>query len=271
MSYNSEPTPLNTISTGSTDVKAAEVCRVHTSGAYNEYVHLGDQTFHKNDLYVAFAGTMNPQLHKAPTRRLANPTPLGLAAFGLTTFVLSLCNCQARGVKDASISMSLSLFYGGFIQVCAGQWEMVCENTFGFTAFSSFGAFWISYGAILCPQFKIIESYGDNLDDLNSALGFFLVAWFIFTFLMTLLLVRSTYPLIILFSAVDIVFLLLAASHFTGNENCQIAGGVIGCIAAFLAWYCAFTGLANKSTFGFNLPPLLLPSAHRKPVDVKAL
>lgn len=267
--FTVRPTPSEEFSSEpirfySSDKDNNAICRVHTSGDHNEFLHLGDQVFHKNDLFVAFAGTMNPQLHRAPSRRLANPTPLGLAAFGLTTFVLSLCNCNARSISNPSIVMSLCFFYGGFVQLCAGQWEMVVENTFGFTAFSSYGAFWISYGAILCPAFGIAEAYTDP-KEFASAVGFFLIGWMIFTTMMTMCLVKSTYPLFSLFLVVDIVFILLIAAEFTGSDSCKKAAGVLGIIASFLAWYDAFAGLANRNTFGFDLPPMLLPTAERRP------
>ena len=78
-----------------------------------------------------------------------NPAPLGLCAFALSTFVLSLFNAQAMGIKIPNIAVSLALFYGGLAQFLAGCWEFVTGNTFGMTALTSYGAFWLSLGLFL--------------------------------------------------------------------------------------------------------------------------
>ena len=75
---------------------------------------------------------------------VADPAPLGLAAFAMTTFALSLSNTNVWGAGVAS-ALALALVYGGAVQLLAGMWEFVRKNTFGALAFSSFGAFWISY------------------------------------------------------------------------------------------------------------------------------
>lgn len=84
---------------------------------------------------------------------LANPAPLGLAAFGLTTFVLSMYNAGVGvGYGGATnVVVGLALFYGGFVQLLAGMWEFRTGNTFGATAFSSYGAFWLSYATLFVP------------------------------------------------------------------------------------------------------------------------
>src|SRR5215470_6220068 len=90
---------------------------------------------------------------------IANPGPLGLSAFALTTFVLSAAN--AGLFKGSAIVLGLALFYGGLTQFCAGMWEFRTGNVFGATAFSSYGGFWISLGFALLPLFG-----GKSLADL---------------------------------------------------------------------------------------------------------
>jgi succinate-acetate transporter protein len=234
--------------------------RVISSG---EFVHIGETKVYKSELLAAFAGTLNPQIHTAPSRKFANPSPMGLCAFALTTFVLSLINVRARHVTVPNIVVGLAFFYGGLVQLIAGLWEVVVENTFGATALASFGAFWLSYGAIQTDSFGIISAYGDNTDELNSALGFFLIGWFIFTFILVLCTLRSTVAFFALFFFLDLTFLLLACASFTGHEGINKAGGWAGILTSFIAWYNAFAGIANSENFFFNVRPVPMPFAKK--------
>jgi succinate-acetate transporter protein len=104
--------------------------------------------------------------------------------FAGTTFVLSLINLQTAKVATPNIVVGMAVFVGGLVQLLAGMWEFAAGNTFGATAFSGYGAFWLSYALILIPGTGILTSYGDNADELAKAISFFLFSWFIFTFLM---------------------------------------------------------------------------------------
>lgn len=85
---------------------------------------------------------MQPAPH-TPVRKLANPAPLGLCGFAATTFLLSLVNVGTRGLAEANVVVGMAYGYGGLTQLLAGMWEMAVGNTFGATALSSYGAFWI--------------------------------------------------------------------------------------------------------------------------------
>ncbi|TGJ82693.1 hypothetical protein E0Z10_g6093, partial [Xylaria hypoxylon] len=207
-----------------------------------------------------------PGLYQAPThRKFANPAPLGLSAFALTTFVLSLVNLQTRGVAEPNIALSLAYGYGGLIQLLAGMWEMAVANTFGATALSSYGGFWISYAIILTPSFNVLGDYSEAAD-ISSVLGFFLIGWFIFTFILLMLTLRSTVMFFLLFLTLDLAFLFLATSEFASSNGdkasavgLQKAGGVFGLFAAFLAWYNAFAGIADTSNSFFIIPVFHFP------------
>src|SRR5712691_6278061 len=111
----------------------------------------------------------------------ANPAPLGLSAFALTTFVLSSANA---GILSApNIVLGLALFYGGIVQVLAGLQEFRQGNTFGATAFCSYGGFWLALGSVFVPAFGIAAAYTKSAD-LHTALGYFLLGWTIFTGMM---------------------------------------------------------------------------------------
>lgn len=127
---------------------------------------------------------------------------------------------------------------------------MAVGNTFGATALSSYGGFWISYAIILTPGFAVLANYEES--DVASVLGFFLAGWFIFTFILLLLTLRSTVMFFLLFFTLDLAFLFLATAEFAGSNGnatasvgLQKAGGVFGLFAAFLAWYNAFAGIAD--------------------------
>ena len=206
--------------------------------------------------FPAFGGEFQPGLHR-PTvgRKFANPAPLGLCAFALTTFVLSLINIGVRGVTEPNIIVGLAFAYGGLVQLLAGMWEMAVGNTFGATALSSYGGFWISFAIILTPGgFNIGAAYaeaGPNAE--NYALGYYLAGWFIFTFLLLICTLKSTVAFFSLFLFLDIAFLMLSLAHLyadaEGNINLGLnhAGGYFGMFAAFMAWYNALAGMADSS------------------------
>ncbi|HET9981876.1 MAG TPA: acetate uptake transporter, partial [Ktedonobacterales bacterium] len=104
---------------------------------------------------------------KAAPALLADPAPLGLMGFGLTTFVLSLVNAGVlKGAGDIKVVIGLAVFYGGLAQLLAGMWEFRNGNTFGAAAFSSYGAFWLSFVALLIPGFGV--TFGTATGPTNS-------------------------------------------------------------------------------------------------------
>jgi len=191
-------------------------------------------------------------------RPIANPGPLGLSAFALTTFVLSLVNVQARDVTAPNIVVGLALFYGGMVQFAAGMWEFATGNTFGATALSSYGGFWLSYAVIQIPSFNVVGAYGTNAEELHTAIAYYLFGWFIFTFLMLVCTFRASVAFIFLFFTLDLAFLFLAISEYTGNVACGKAGGYFGLLAAFAAWYCALAQMLHKDNSYFTLPLISL-------------
>lgn len=113
-------------------------------------------------LFPAFGGYFQPGLYKPPASQIANPVPLGLAGFALTTFLLSLINLGTLGLSHPNIVIGPALAYGGLIQLLAGMWDIALGNTFGGTALSSYGGFWISIAIVLTPGgFAIEEAYGN--------------------------------------------------------------------------------------------------------------
>jgi len=217
--------------------------------------------------FPAFGGEFQPGLYRPTTsRKIANPAPLGLSAFALTTFVLSLINVQAHGVTTPNVVVASAYGYGGLIQLLAGMWEMAVGNTFGATALSSYGGFWISFAITLTPGgFAIVDAYSaDNGVSFDYAFGFFLFGWFIFTFILLICTLRSTVAFFLLFFFLDMAFLLLAIGYMlpqNGAPNVPIikAGGYFGLFAAFTAWYNALAGIADSSNSFFVIPVAHFP------------
>ncbi|CCF46053.1 FUN34 [Colletotrichum higginsianum] len=147
--------------------------------------------------------------------------------------------------------------------------EMAVGNTFGATALSSYGGFWIAYGILLTPAWGIIAPdgpYAADYSDHYSAVGFFLTGWFIFTTLLLICTLRSTVVFFLLFFTLDLAFLFLACENYAANNgamtamrNLQICGGTFGMLAAFLAWYCALAGIQDDSNSFFQVPVFHLP------------
>lgn len=221
---------------------------------------------HEDNRLAAFGGDFQPGLYAPPNRKFANPAPLGLSAFALTTFVLSLINVGTRDITHPNLVVALAYGYGGLVQLLAGMWEMAVGNTFGATALSSYGGFWLSFAIILTPGgFNIradLEEYGDEFF-LNS-FGLFLFGWFIFNTLLLICTLRSTVAFFSLFFTLDIAFLLLGIGYLQHDgthphSGCIKGGGYFGLFAAFLAWYNALAGLADNSNSFFVIPVAHFP------------
>ena len=139
---------------------------------------------------------------------------------------------------------------------------MAVGNTFGATALSSYGGFWIAYGLLQTPTWNVLGADGPYEGDTGSVMGFFLTGWFIFTTLLLICTLKSTLAFFLLFFFLDICFLLLACENFAhdmGNHVAQLslqkAAGFFGFLAAFMAWYNALAGLQDsRYVFLFRHP-----------------
>ncbi|CAL9734941.1 ammonia transport outward protein 2 [Monosporozyma servazzii] len=234
--------------------------RIYTSGSNNEYIYIGRQKFLRDDLLGAFGGSLNPGLSVPSSHKFANPAPLGLSGFGLTTFVLSMCNARAQGVEIPNVFVGLAIFYGGFVQLIAGIWEIALENTFGGTALCSFGGFWLSFGSIYIPWFGILDAYKDRPDEFANAMGFFLLGWAIFTYGLCLCTMKSTLMLFSLYFFLALTFLLLSIGQFAQNVKVIKAAGIVGVLVSFIAWYLAYAGLATKHNAYITVHTVPLPT-----------
>jgi succinate-acetate transporter protein len=192
----------------------------------------------------------------APVVSIADPAPLGLAGFAMTTFVLSAFNTNVlNSTLDATV-LPLALFYGGIGQLLAGMWEFRRGNTFAATAFSSFGAFWLAYWWLVEHDVASLVKAADAAE-LHKALGLFLLGWTIFTAYMTIAALRVSGAVLAVFVSLTITFILLTIGKFaTGNtaKDFTHIGGWFGFLTALLAWYASFAGVTN-ATFAKTVVP----------------
>lgn len=180
----------------------------------------------------------------------ADPGPLGLAAFALTTFVLSMFNAGLVSHAGEPVVLGVALAYGGIAQVLAGMWEFRTGNTFGAVAFTSFGAFWISFWALITFFAGDIPAA-----ELGSAVGLYLIAWGIFTAYMLVASLRTTAAIALVFALLTVTFFLLGIGNSNGSEGLVEAGGWAGLATAAAAWYASFAAVTN-STFGRTVLPV---------------
>ena len=176
---------------------------------------------------------------------VADPAPLGLAAFALTTFMLSGANAT---FIPGGIWVGLAIFYGGLIQLLAGMWEFRNRNVFGATAFSTYGGFWLSLGV-----FEVLRSTSSGFTNLTpdvyNALAWFLLAFAIFNTYMLLWASRLNLATFAVFLALEITELLLVIGFFRlahGNSAYMLhVGGWSGIVTALVAWYASAAGVVN--------------------------
>lgn len=121
----------HSIYTDSDDFSTLPIGKIQFSGELDEFVIIGRRKYYRWQLMKAFGGNLNPGLAPFPSRKYANPAPMGLAAFSMTTFVLSMFNAQAMGIEVPAVVVSLACFYGGAAQFLAGMWEFVVGNSWG--------------------------------------------------------------------------------------------------------------------------------------------
>jgi len=195
----------------------------------------------------------------------ADPAPLGLAGFALTTFLLSGHN--ASWIPDL-IWVGPAIFYGGLAQLLAGMWEFRNRNVFGATAFSTYGAFWMSFGLfiILAETTKFLSSY--TASDATNAAAWFLFAFAVFNLYMLIGSTRVNAAVFMVFLTLQVTEVLLVIGNFNlshgGSNGWVHAGGWAGVVTAGVAWYTSaagvMNGVAGKVVFPVGRPFFTAPA-----------
>ena len=178
----------------------------------------------------------------------ANPAPLGLLGFGMTTVLLNLHNAGLYELN--SMILAMGVFYGGIAQIIAGIMEWKKKNTFGTTAFLSYGLFWFSLVALIVwPKLGLIEPAS------KTAMGFYLCMWGLFTLIMFFGTLRANRALQVVFASLTVLFFLLAAGDFAENPTITIIAGWEGIICGLSAVYAGLAQILNEQ-FGRTVWPL---------------
>jgi succinate-acetate transporter protein len=179
---------------------------------------------------------------------IANPAPLGLCAFGMTTVLLNLHN--AGFFEMSSMILAMGIFYGGLAQVVAGVIEARKNNTFGLTAFTSYGFFWLSLvGLIVMPKLGWVAAPSEG------SMVAYLIMWGIFTFLLFFGTLKLNRALQFVFASLTLLFFLLAAGDATGNSNIKHIAGYEGIICGASAIYTGVANLLNE-VYGRTVLPI---------------
>lgn len=175
--------------------------------------------------------------------KLANPTPLGLLGFGMTTVLLNLHNAFPHIFPMDSMILAMGLFYGGLAQVIAGIMEYRNGNTFGTTAFCSYGLFWWSLVALIIMP---TVAFFDVAKPLGAATAAYFLMWGLFTFIMFFGTFKTNRVLQFVFLSLAILFFLLTARDITGNTTIATITGFEGIICGLSAFYLALAEVVNE-------------------------
>jgi succinate-acetate transporter protein len=195
----------------------------------------------------------------AAVSSIADPAPLGLAAFALTTFLLSAANAGWMTKASGSAWLGYAFAYGGFIQLLAGMWEFRNKNVFGATAFSTYGGFWIGLGLwalLVAPGIKSPAVF-------NHDLGWIVLAFAIFNTYMLIMSLQVNVAVFAVFLTLEITEIFLFIGGFANaaqGHGMTEVGGIVGVVTAVVAWYASAAGVANGLPGRLNLPvgkPLL--------------
>jgi succinate-acetate transporter protein len=180
--------------------------------------------------------------------RSANPAPLGLLGFGMTTVLLNIHNAGIFEMN--SMIFAMGIFYGGLAQIIAGIMESKKNNSFGFTAFISYGFFWLTLvGLLVMPKLGWVEAAS------ATAMAYYLMMWGIFTFFLFLGTFRISVALQVVFGTLVILFFLLAYGDATGNATIKTIAGYEGIVCGASAIYTGMASLLNE-VYGKTVMPI---------------
>lgn len=211
------------------------------------------------------------QATTAPTSGIADPAPLGLAAFALTTFLLSAKNANWMTHSTTNAWLSYAFAYGGLVQLLAGMWEFRNRNVFGAVAFSTYGGFWLGLGLwirlVVDPAVAAVRpaTLAATVAALNHDLAWILLAFFIFNTYMLLLSTQLNLAVFGVFLTLGLTEIILSIGNFilgsASTSGVVQFGGYVGLVTALVAWYASFA-LVSRGMVGGKLkfpvgPPLI--------------
>jgi len=216
-------------------------------------------------LSVSEDRTVQPSATALPPSGIADPAPLGLAAFALTTFLLSAKNAGWMTHATGDAWLGFAFAYGGFAQLCAAMWEFRNRNVVGATGFGTFGAFWIGLGfwvlLVVNPAVAAIKpaTAAATVASLNHDLGWILLGFGIFTLYVTVLVTQTNTALFTTFLLLFVTLIVLCIGNFNAGSallptGTIKVGGYLGIITALVAWYTSCAGMAAGMGGKLRLP-----------------
>jgi uncharacterized protein len=222
-------------------------------------------------LSVSEEHAVQPSATATPASGIADPAPLGLAGFALTTFLLSASNAGWMSHATGAAFLGYAFAYGGLAQLLAGMWEFRNRNVFGSTAFSTYGAFWIGLGLwVLLVKIPTLNAakpvtLAASVAALNHDVGWILLAFFIFNTYMLVLSTQVNMAVFLVFLTLGITEIVLAIGQFNAGSAVLPTGtvkfgGYVGLVTALVAWYTSFALVSRGMTGKLKLPvgPALL-------------
>ena len=186
-----------------------------------------------------------------PALAVADPAPLGLAAFALTTFIISAHNAFGDSAVPLFAVIGAAIFYGGLTQLLAGMWEFRNRNVFGATAFSTYGGFWLGLAGYLVVAVVLNQKAAAPV---NQALGWYFLAFAVFNTYMMLWSARINLAVFGVFLTLEATEILLFAGNFANNTSIIQIGGWVGILTAAVAWYASAAGVINGMSARAVLP-----------------
>jgi uncharacterized protein len=224
-------------------------------------------------LSVSEEHAVQPSVTTVALQPPADPAPLGLAAFALTTFLLSAANANWMTHATGASFLGYAFAYGGLAQLLAGMWEFRNRNVFGATAFSTYGGFWIGLGLwVLLVKIPALNAAAKapltlpaTVTALNHDVGWILLAFFIFNTYMLILSTQINMAVFAVFLTLGLTEIILAIGQFLLGHSATSGivqfGGYVGLVTALTAWYASFAlvsrGMANGKLV-FPVGPALI-------------
>jgi succinate-acetate transporter protein len=193
---------------------------------------------------------------------IADPAPLGLAAFALTTFLLSAFNAGWMTTASGLAWLGYAFAYGGLGQLLAGMWEFRNRNVFGATAFASYGGFWIGLGLYFVLVGNNLLAHPLLAHEFSKDVGWILLAFAIFNTYMLIWSSQVNAAVFAVFLTLELTEIILFIGNFSGSSGTVKLGGYVGIITAICAWYASAAGVANGMGGRLSLPvgrPLIAP------------
>jgi succinate-acetate transporter protein len=185
---------------------------------------------------------------------IADPAPLGLAAFALTTFLLSAFNAGWMTTASGLAWLGYAFAYGGLGQLLAGMWEFRNRNVFGATAFSSYGGFWIGLGLYFVLVGNNLLAHPLLAHEFSKDVGWILLAFAIFNTYMLIWSVQVNVAVFAVFLTLELTEIILFIGNFSGSSGTVKFGGYLGIVTAACAWYASAAGVANGMGGRFTVP-----------------